>query len=79
MVRFRTNKILEKNQQGKKGIGIGLVYPSAEAIEIIGMLGGFDFVNLDGELEPHGHPQLARADCDWGATIPGQQCLLALC
>ena len=48
-MRFRTNKIIEKNRQGKKGIGLGLVYPSAEAIEIIGMLGGFDFVQLDGE------------------------------
>ena len=48
-MRFRANKIIEKNKQGKKGIGLGLVYPSAEAIEIIGMLGGFDFVQLDGE------------------------------
>ena len=48
-MRFRTNKIIEKNQQGKKGIGLGLVYPSAEAIELIGMLGGFDFIQLDGE------------------------------
>ena len=48
-MRFRTNKIIEKNKQGKKGIGLGLVYPSAEAIELIGMLGGFDFVQLDGE------------------------------
>ncbi len=31
---FRTNKIFEKNKQGKQGIGLGLVYPSAEAIEI---------------------------------------------
>ena len=45
-MRFRTNKILEKNRQGKKGIGCGLVYPSAEAIENVGMLGGFDFVQL---------------------------------
>ncbi len=33
-MRFRTNKIFEKNKQGKQGIGLGLVYPSAEAIEI---------------------------------------------
>ena len=32
-MRFRTNKIIEKNKQGKKGLGLGLVYPSAEAIE----------------------------------------------
>ena len=47
-MRFRTNKIYEKNKQGKQGIGLGLVYPSTEAIEIIGMLGSFDFVHLDG-------------------------------
>ena len=52
MVRFRTNKIFEKNRQDRKGVGIGLVYPSAEAIEIVGMMGGFDFVNLDGEHGP---------------------------
>lgn len=45
-MRFRTNKIFEKNKQEKKGIGLGLVYPSAEVIEIIGMLGDFDFVHL---------------------------------
>ena len=48
-MRFRTNKIIEKNKKSKKGIGLGLVYPSAEAIEIVGMLGGFDFIQLDGE------------------------------
>ena len=31
---FRTNKIFEKNKQGKQSIGHGLDYPSAEAIEI---------------------------------------------
>ena len=61
MVHFRTNKIVEKNQQGKQGIGIGLVYPSAEAIEIIGMLGGFDFVNLDGEHGQYYSALLLRA------------------
>ena len=45
-MKFRTNKIIEKNKKGKKGVGLGLLYPSAEAIEIIGMLGGFDFVQL---------------------------------
>ena len=34
-MKFRTNKIIEKNKKGKKGVGLGLVYPSAEAIEII--------------------------------------------
>ena len=49
MVRVRTNDIFEKNKQGKRGVGLGLVFPSAEAIELIGFAGGFDFVNLDGE------------------------------
>lgn len=49
MARIRKNNILAKNRQGKLGLGISLVYPSAEAIELVGMLGGFDFVNLDGE------------------------------
>ena len=49
MVTFRKNNILAKNRQGKKGLGIGLVYPCVEAVELIGMLGGFDFINLDGE------------------------------
>ncbi len=49
MARIRKNNILEKNRQGKLGLGLNLVYPSAEAIELVGMLGGFDFVNLDGE------------------------------
>ena len=49
MVKIRTNNILAKNKQGKKGLGLALTYPCAEAIELIGMLGGFDFVNLDGE------------------------------
>ena len=44
MVRLRTNNILARNREGKKGIGLGLVFPSAEAIEIVGMLGGFDHV-----------------------------------
>lgn len=72
MVRFRTNKILEKNQQGKKGIGIGLVYPSAEAIEIIGMLGGFDFVNLDGEhglFSPESIDEMCRVADGFGLTV----------
>ena len=49
MVRIRENNILKKNREGKKGLGLSLVYPSAEAIELVGMLGGFDFVNLDAE------------------------------
>lgn len=45
----RTNQILAKNQQGKLGVGLGLVSPNAESISLVGLLGGFDFINLDGE------------------------------
>ncbi len=72
MVRFRTNAIFEKNKQGKKGLGLGLVYPSAEAIEIIGMLGGFDFVNLDGEhglFSPESIDAMCRVADGCGLTV----------
>ena len=49
MANIRTNNIFAKNREGKKGIGLGLVYPCAEAVELVGMNGGFDHVNLDGE------------------------------
>jgi len=71
-VRFRTNKIIEKNQQGKKGIGLGLVYPSAEAIEIIGMLGGFDFIQLDGEhglFSPESIDDMCRVADGFGLNV----------
>ena len=71
-MRFRTNRIIEKNEQGKKGVGLGLVYPSAEAIEIVGMLGGFDFVQLDGE---HG-AVLAGVD---RRDVPDRRWLRAQC
>jgi 4-hydroxy-2-oxoheptanedioate aldolase len=72
IVHFRANKIFEKHQQGKKGIGLGLVYPSAEAIEIIGMLGGFDFVNLDGEhglFSPESIDAMCRVADGFGLTV----------
>ena len=34
-MKFRTNKIIEKNKKGKKGVGLGLVYPSAEPKDYI--------------------------------------------
>ena len=49
MVRIRKSTIFEKNRQGRIASGLGLVYPSAYAIDLVGLLGGFDFVNLDGE------------------------------
>ena len=72
MVRFRSNNILEKNRQGKKGLGLGLVFPSAEAIELAGMLGGFDFVNLDGEhglFSPESIDAMCRVADGYGLTV----------
>ena len=71
-MRFRTNKIFEKNRQGKKGIGLVLVYPSAEAIELVGMLGGFDFVHLDGEhglFSPESIDEMCRVADGFGLTV----------
>jgi 4-hydroxy-2-oxoheptanedioate aldolase len=71
-LRFRTNRIIEKNEQGKKGVGLGLVYPSAEAIEIVGMLGGFDFVQLDGEhglFSPESIDEMCRVADGFGLTV----------
>ena len=71
-MRFRTNKIVEKNKQSKKGIGLGLVYPSAEAIEIVGMLGGFDFIQLDGEhglFSPESIDHMCRVADGFGLTV----------
>ena len=49
MSRIGTNNILEKNRRGKKGLGCSMTFPSAEVVELIGLNGGFDFINLDGE------------------------------
>ncbi len=72
MVRFRANNILEKNRQDEKGLGLGLVFPSAEAIELAGMLGGFDFVNLDGEhglFSPESIDHMCRVADGYGLTV----------
>ncbi len=72
MVRFRTNRIFEKHQQGKKALGLGLVYPNAEAIELVGMLGGFDFINLDGEhglFSPESIDEMCRIADGFGLTV----------
>ena len=71
MVKIRTNNILVKNKQGKKGLGLALTYPCAEAIELIGMLGGFDFVNLDGEhglFSPKAVDEMTRIADGYGLT-----------
>lgn len=72
MVRVRTNNILEKAREGKRGVGLGLVYPSAEAIELVGMLGGFDYVNLDGEhglFSPETIDAMVRVADGYGLTV----------
>jgi 4-hydroxy-2-oxoheptanedioate aldolase len=71
-MKIRTNKIIEKNKKGKKGVGLGLIYPSAEAIEIIGMLGGFDFVQLDGEhglFSPESIDEMCRVADGFGLNV----------
>lgn len=71
MVTIRKNNIFEKNRQGAKGLGISLVFPSAEAIELVGMLGGFDFVNLDGEhglFSPESIDAMVRVADGYGLT-----------
>ncbi len=71
-MKFRANKIIEKNKQGKKGIGLSLLYPSAEAIEIIGMLGGFDFIQLDGEhglFTPESIDDMCRVADGFGLNV----------
>ena len=71
-MKFRTNRIIEKNKQGKKAIGLGLVYPSAEAIEIVGMLGNFDFIQLDGEhglFSPESIDDMCRVAAGFGLNV----------
>ena len=72
MARVRTNNILEKAREGKRGIGLGLIYPSAEAIELVGMLGGFDYVNLDGEhglFSPESVDAMVRVADGYGLIV----------
>ena len=72
MVNVRKNKIFEKNRQGKLGLSFGLVFPSAELIELVGMNGGFDAVNLDGEhglFSPESIDAMCRAADGYGLTV----------
>ncbi len=72
MPTYRVNNIFAKNRDGKKGLGLGLVYPSAEAIELVGMLGGFDYINLDGEhglFSPESIDAMVRAADGYGLTV----------
>lgn len=72
MATYRVNNIFAKNREGKKGLGLGLVYPSAEAIELVGMLGGFDYINLDGEhglFSPESIDAMVRAADGYGLTV----------
>ena len=72
MATVRKNNILEKNRQGKKGLGCGLIFPSAEIVELIGMVGGFDYINLDGEhglFSPESIDAMCRAADGYGLTV----------
>jgi 4-hydroxy-2-oxoheptanedioate aldolase len=72
MATVRNNNIFAKNREGRKGLGLGLVYPSAEAIELVGMLGGFDYINLDGEhglFSPESIDAMVRAADGYGLTV----------
>ena len=72
MVTLRNNNIFAKNREGKLGLGLGLVYPSAEAVELVGMLGGFDYVNLDGEhglFSPESIDAMVRVADGYGLTV----------
>ena len=72
MVNVRKNNILEKNRQGKLGLGFGLVFPSTELIELVGMNGGFDAINLDGEhglFSPESIDAMCRAADGYGLTV----------
>ena len=72
MPTYRVNNIFAKNREGKKGLGLGLVYPSAESIELVGMLGGFDYINLDGEhglFSPESIDAMVRAADGYGLTV----------
>ena len=72
MARTRKNNILAKNGQGRRGLGCSLMFPSAEAIELIGMTGGFDFINLDGEhgiFSPESVDSMCRVADGFGLTV----------
>ena len=72
MVTLRKNNIFAKNREGKVGLGLGLVYPSAEAVELVGMLGGFDYINLDGEhglFSPESIDAMVRVADGYGLTV----------
>ena len=72
MVRIRENNILARNRDGKRGLGCGLVFPNAEAVELIGMNGGFDYVNLDAEhglFSPESIDAMCRVADGFGLTV----------
>ena len=49
MTRTRTNNILKKFRTGEKALGVNLTFPSWQIVDIVGLTGLFDFINLDGE------------------------------
>ena len=72
MVRVRKNNILAKNRLGKRALGCGLDYPSLQVLELIGMVGGFDYVHLDGEhgsFSSEAVDAVCRAADGYGLTV----------
>jgi len=72
VINIRQNKILVKNSQGKLGVGIVLVFPCAESIELAGLLGGFDFIHLDGEhgaFSAESVDEMVRTADGFGLTV----------
>jgi 4-hydroxy-2-oxoheptanedioate aldolase len=72
MPNVRQNKILQKNGEGKPGLGLGLVFPCAESIGLVGLLGKFDFIMLDGEhglFSPESIDEMVRTADAYGLTV----------
>lgn len=72
MPNVRQNEILVKNRKGKLGVGLGLVFPCAESIGLVGLAGGFDFIYLDGEhglFSPESIDVMVRTADGYGLTV----------
>ena len=72
MPNIRQNTILVKNRKGELGVGLGLVFPCAESVGLVGLLGGFDFIHLDGEhglFSPESIDETVRTADGYGLTV----------
>ncbi len=66
------NRILSKNRRGYKALGVNFVFPSIETLELIGMLGGFDYIYIDGEhgaFTPETIDSICRVACGLELTV----------